>query len=187
LDLDEEKRLISDMRSDPSKFGVVFDAHYASIFGYIFHRIADYDIARDIASETFLKAFLNIRSFKWKGVSISFWIYRIATNEIQQYFRNKKYSFESLESLIDSTVWDAVDPVSTVEEKTALEKEMQKHKDYVVIQKKMKLLPMVYQEVLALRYFEQKNIKEVAIILNKREGTVKSLLSRGIEKLKRML
>lgn len=41
-----------------------------------------------------------------------------------------------------------------------------------------------YQEVLALRYFEQKPVAEICQILNKKEGTVKSLISRGLEKIR---
>jgi len=37
---------------------------------------------------------------------------------------------------------------------------------------------------LALRYFEQKSIKEIAAIIDKKEGTIKSLLSRGVSKLR---
>jgi RNA polymerase sigma-70 factor (ECF subfamily) len=44
-----------------------------------------------------------------------------------------------------------------------------------------------YQEVIALRYFEQKSISEIGLILGKNEGTVKSLVSRGFEKLRNML
>ena len=48
----------------------------------------------------------------------------------------------------------------------------------------IKKLDIKYQEVISLRFFEQKSIKEIAVILNKKEGTVKSLLYRGIDKLK---
>lgn len=186
MDLAAEQQLIADIRNEPAKFSLVFDAYYTLIFRYIFHRVTDYDVARDIASETFLKAFLHFASFHWKGISISFWLYRIATNEIRQYCRRRKYAPQSLDYLLDSSGWDRADPQTTHEEKLALEQEMRKHDDFRLIQKKMQQLPLHYQEVLVLRYFEQKSVKEVALILHKQEGTVKSLLSRGIEKLKKM-
>jgi RNA polymerase sigma-70 factor (ECF subfamily) len=46
-------------------------------------------------------------------------------------------------------------------------------------------LPLKYQEVLALRYFEKKAIKDVADITGKNINTVKSLLARGTAKLQR--
>jgi RNA polymerase sigma-70 factor (ECF subfamily) len=48
-------------------------------------------------------------------------------------------------------------------------------------------LPAKYQDVIALRYFEGKSIREIAEILGKREGTIKSLLSRGLEKIRKKL
>jgi RNA polymerase sigma-70 factor (ECF subfamily) len=49
----------------------------------------------------------------------------------------------------------------------------------------LKTLPLKYQEVIALKYFEGKENKEIAEILNINEGTLKSLLSRGLEKLRK--
>ncbi len=184
---EEEQQLINRIKKDPTAFGAMFDLHYPVIFGYIFRRLVDYELARDIASETFLKAFLNIRSYQWKGIPFLFWLYRIANNEIQQYYRKKKYNPQSLDSLVEAHGWDMIDPQTTNEEKMQLEKEMQQHKDFLQIQQKIKQLSLQYQEVLALRYFEQKTIKEIAMIQDKKEGTIKSLLSRGIEKLKTLL
>jgi RNA polymerase sigma-70 factor, ECF subfamily len=187
LPISEEKKLLDEIKKEPSKFSVVFDKYYAPIFGYIFRRVADYDIARDIASESFLKAFLKIGSYKWRGVPVSSWLYRIASNECLLYFRKKKYHPGSLDKMISSKFWDAVDPATTLEEKLSVEKEFQQHKDFIAVQKKIMQLPVPYQEVLSLRYFEEMSIKEIAMILDKKEGTIKSLLSRGIEKLRNML
>jgi len=52
------------------------------------------------------------------------------------------------------------------------------------VQEGLKSLPVRYQQILALRYFEGKPTKEIAEILDKKEGTIKSLLSRGVEKLR---
>ena len=60
------------------------------------------------------------------------------------------------------------------------------HTDFLRIQKQLLGLPLSYQEVMALRYFEEKSISEISLITGKKEGTVKSLLSRGIEKLRSM-
>jgi RNA polymerase sigma-70 factor (ECF subfamily) len=96
MTLDQEKHLIEQCRSDPSAFGPVFDHWYPAIFAYAYRRTADYDFAKDIAAETFLKAFLKINTFKWRGISISAWLYRIATNEINLYYRKQQYKPQSL-------------------------------------------------------------------------------------------
>lgn len=184
LEKETEQKLITSIQKDPHQFGILFDTYYSSIFNYVFRRIGDYDTAKDVVSETFLKAFLNIGKFQWKGISISFWLYRIANNEIQQCFRKKKYTPDSLDLMIETTGWDIIDPISTLENKLQMEKELKLDEDFAFFQNEIKKLPIAYQEVLALKYFEQKSIKEIAMIINKKEGTIKSLLSRGIDKLR---
>lgn len=184
---EEEEYLIGLIKIDPSEFGTLFDRHYRAIFNYVFHRLADYELSRDIASEVFLKAFINIRSFKYKGVPVLFWLYRIANNEIRQYFRRNKYSPLYFSEAINADYYNTIYKQSDEDEKMQLEKELQEHERFMLIQQKLQLLPLKYQEVIALKYFEQKTIKEIALIKNKKEGTVKSLLSRGIDKLKNLL
>ena len=87
---DEEKQLLKKIKNNAESFGQIFDAYYKTIFSYIFHRVADYDISRDIASDTFLKAYLKIHSFVWKNISILTWLYRIATNEVNYYYRRNQ-------------------------------------------------------------------------------------------------
>jgi RNA polymerase sigma-70 factor (ECF subfamily) len=49
----------------------------------------------------------------------------------------------------------------------------------------LKTLPIKYQEVISFKYFEGKENKEIAEILLIKEGTLKSLISRGLEKLRK--
>jgi RNA polymerase sigma-70 factor (ECF subfamily) len=186
LEKNPEQQLIDSIKNDPHRFGILFDTYYPPIFSYVYRRLGDYEKAKDVVSETFLKAFLNIGKFQWKGVPVSFWLYRIANNEIQQAFRKEKYRPGSLDLMIESMGWDTVDPVSTIEGMHQADKESKQNQDFILIQQEMKKLPFIYQEVLALRYFEQKSIKEIAAIVNKKEGTIKSLLSRGADKLRNM-
>jgi RNA polymerase sigma-70 factor (ECF subfamily) len=70
------------------------------------------------------------------------------------------------------------------EDRKEIESELQKHDQFLLVLKELKTLPVKYQEVIALRYFEGKENKEIVEILNINEGTLKSLLSRGLEKLR---
>jgi RNA polymerase sigma-70 factor (ECF subfamily) len=80
--------------------------------------------------------------------------------------------------------FEPLDPASLEAEKLEAERKLQEYEDFLVVREKVLLLGLKYQDVIALRYFERKSIKEIAEILQKREGTVKSLLSRGIAKLR---
>ncbi|MFQ5603370.1 MAG: RNA polymerase sigma factor [bacterium] len=187
MTLAEEKQLVKKARSDPEAFGVLFDHYYPKIFGYVHKRVLDFEAAKDITSEVFFKSYTHLWKFRWQGISISSWFYRIATNEINAYFRKKRYRPQSLQKLIDEYGFNPLDPQTTEEEKKAAERQLQQHQDFLTIHSKLKYLPLKYQEVISLKNFEGMRIREIAEILHKKEGTVKSLLSRGLEKLRHLL
>ena len=64
------------------------------------------------------------------------------------------------------------------------QEKLRQHQDFLEIQERITRLPAKYQEVIALRFFEKKQINEIAQILAKREGTIKSLLHRAIQRLR---
>ncbi len=187
MSLEEEKILLQKIRTEPQLFGIVFDLYYDTIFGYVFRRTANYDLARDLSADTFLKAYLNIHQFKTERGTLSAWLYKIATNEVNQHYRHNRFLFKSLSRLFDEKWIDFKDNDDFLAEKEQLEEALKQHSDFLKVQKHIETMSVKYQEVVALRYFEDKSIRDIAAILSKNEGTVKSLLSRGIEKLRQLM
>lgn len=185
MDLFDEKKLIQRARKDPEAFGAIFDEHYDAIFGYVLRRIGDVHASQDIIGETFFKALNKLRQFHWRGISISNWLYRIATNEINQYSRKKKHAPHSLDALAEEKGFEPQDETDILEEVLEQERELVRANEWREIRKQIGQLPKKYQEVLTLRYFENKKILEIGEILGKKEGTIKSLLSRAIAKLRK--
>ena len=179
-----EEQLLKDIENDPQKFGEVYEAFHNKIFGYVYRRTTDYEAASDITAETFLKAYVNISKFKWNNISLLYWLYKIATNELNKYFNSHKYKPLSLSRIQEEYGIDITDHSNAETESMKLQNELEKHQEFMRINDSIRMLDIKYQEVISLRFFEHKSIKEIAIILTKKEGTVKSLLSRGIEKLK---
>lgn len=183
MDLNEEKELIKLAQKDPEVFAKVYSHYYPKIFGYILKRTANLEIAQDITSETFFKALHKLWQFRWRNISFSSWLYKIATNEINQYFRKGKYKSASLDALQEQ----GFEPISLhnpeIEIIEAQEK-LKQHQDFLVCQDKIGQLDIKYQEVITLRFFEEKKLNEIGEILGKSEGTIKSLLHRGLEKLR---
>ena len=182
MDLNEEKELIKQAQKDPEVFAKLYDEYYPKIFGYILKRVANFEIVQDIASETFFKALKKLWQFRWRNISFSAWLYRIANNEIANYFRKNKYKPVSLDKVPEPIA--VHNPEAEILE---AEQELKKYQDFLKIQEKISKLPIKYQEVITLRFFEKKKIKEICEILGKKEGMVKSLLHRGIEKLRSLL
>jgi len=184
MDLSEEKELIRQAQKAPDAFAKLYDQYYPKIFGYVLRRTANLEAAQDITSETFFNALRRLWQFRWRNISFSSWLYKIASNEINQYFRKTEYrKSASLEELQEQ----GFEPISSHDPESELieaQEKLKQHQDFLEIQEKIVRLPAKYQEVIALRFFEQKQIKEIAEILGKKEGTIKSLLHRAVEKLR---
>ena len=184
MDLALEKELVERAKNDPQAFGVLFDEYYGKIFGYALRRTACVASAQDVTSETFFKALRNIKRFEWRGVAFSAWLYRIAEHEISNMYRGDGHDRVLTDELKHSL--ELEDP-SLEAEAAQAENMIQKQALLLAVNDTLRRLPAKYQEVLALRFFEQKQLSEISQILGKKEGTVKSLLHRGLEKLRKLV
>jgi RNA polymerase sigma-70 factor (ECF subfamily) len=186
MDLHQEQKLIENARKDTQVFGEIYEEYYPKIFRYALRRVGNLEIAEDITSETFFKALKSLWRFKWQNIAFSAFLYKIATNEVNYYFRRGIYKAFSLE-LMSEKGFDPPAQDDIEAELDEAETRLQRHEDFLAIRKELEKLPEKYQAVISLRFFENKKIIEVAEILGKKEGTVKSLLSRGLDMLREKL
>jgi len=127
----------------------------------------------DLAQETFLKAWLAVRSFH--GLSgFKTWLYRIAINEFSTYRRQvARYDISGM---------DAGDLV--IEDTSASSRISDDRMDVAAV---MKRLPEKERLVTLLFYMEELPVKEIVKITGMPEGTVKSHLSRARGHLSKLL
>lgn len=181
----DDETLLRQIQADPTQFGVLFDRYYDEIFGYLLKRSGNFAVAQDLASQTFESALRSVQRFRWRGVALKSWLYRIASNELASYFRASQRFPESLDRAVDLF---GADPVSALpdglSEALAAERDRAHRQDIVLVWQALQVLPVKYQEVIVLRYLQGLKVTEIAEILGKREGTVKSLLSRGVARLR---
>lgn len=185
--MQSERELIRLAKINPDAFGKLYDIHYPRIFGYIYRLTGDHALAGDIAAETFLKAFVRIGTFHWRGISISSWFFRIASNELNQHFRKKRYSPERLSDLQGLESTDRPNRHALRHDCNEITRRIDELEEFEHIRGLLCQLPAKYRQVIALRFFEELNVREIGQILGKKEGTVKSLLSRGLAILKKMI
>lgn len=180
MKLEEEKLLIEAARRDPEFFGEIFDQYYQAILNYSIKRTGNVAVAQDVVSETFFIALRKLWQFRWQGAPFSSWLYRIATNEINKFFRERqKYRPVDWENWLKMEGQNLENDESAATELKNAEAKIAQKKQFSELRKAVENLPKKYQEVIALKYFGEKSIAEIAEILGKKEGTLKSLLSRG--------
>lgn len=119
--------------------------------------------AEDVVQETFIKVFEKIESFR-ENSGLYTWIYKIAINLSRDKLRKKKDVV-----ILDDEIIGSEDVEAYVENN--IDKETLK-------QELFKLHP-IYMEVMILFYFDEFSIKEISALLDEKEGTIKSRLSRG--------
>lgn len=179
--IDSERELVEKAKSDSASFGILFDRYYDSVYRYTLYRTANITAAEELTSETFYKALNKLWTFKWRGIPFSAWLIRIASNEVKMYFRKSK-SFKGIS--LDETDKAVSENLASTEEIKNTELSFSQNLLFKQLHNSLAELKIIYQEVIILKYFEEKSIKEIAEILGKSEGTVKSLIHRGLNKLK---
>ncbi len=136
--------------------------------------------AEDILQNVFIKAYQNLNDFD-RSLKFSSWIYRIAHNETVTYLRRLSARPKTIDpeksSIIIGLTESDLDMASDLDKKFVIEK----------IANIINLLDKKYQDVLVLKYMEDKDYKEISDILKKPPGTVATLLSRAKEQLKKEL
>jgi RNA polymerase sigma-70 factor, ECF subfamily len=182
-----EQELVERAKTDADAFGELYDLHYTKIFNYILRRTADVMVAEDITTNVFMKALDKISIFTWQGLPFSAWLYRIASHEISNHYRNKQSKNISLETMMEEQGFEPVSDIDIEAIYIAEQEKVARHRQFMTVQRELLKLPAKYQEALSLRYFEKKTIAEISTIMDKRPGTIKSLLSRGTKKLRETL
>lgn len=171
--LKEEMQWILAAQQDISAFGKLYDFYYKRIFLFVFKRMSDEDIAADITAQAFLKAMTHIQKFNFQGVPFSAWMYRIALNEVNMYYRQDKSQL--CESADSGQLAEILEEVEEVVSEDLL-------KQLAIA---LETLPPDDMQLLSLRFFEELSFKEIADIVGITENNAKVKVYRILEKMKK--
>lgn len=142
------------------------------IFTYFLYRVNfNKDIAEDLTSEVFIKAFNSFNSFD-KTRSFQAWIYTIARNHLINHYRTANREIDLIRA----------EKVShEFREKLEAELELKE------VLKKIERLAPYHRDVLLLRFVDGLDNKEIAIVLEKEEGAIRTQISRALAELRKIL
>lgn len=184
MDLKTEKYYIQMAQKDFDFFGFLYDENYEKFLNYIIYKTGDVQSSADITSEVFFKAMQNLSKFKWQKVPFSSWLYKIAQNEIVNFYNKEKKQGKSLDWLLDEIGYEPQDKTDIENEIIEAQQQIEKSKSIKKIKKNVKQLDKKYQDVIFLRFWKNMKTKDISSFLNKNENTIKSLLMRGVKMLR---
>ena len=159
-------------------FDAVYKELFKPVYAYILLRVQDENLAQDLASKTWQKAFDKQNFYTPEKGNLRQWLFTIARNEVNSFFRlyyvRKVFSLSSFEDDFES---GEETPETLAEQKDLEEK----------LKLAMGKLKSNYRDILALKFFSEMSNGEIAQMLKISESNVGTLLNRAVNKLRVLL
>uniref|UniRef100_A0A7C4THC2 RNA polymerase sigma factor n=1 Tax=candidate division WOR-3 bacterium TaxID=2052148 RepID=A0A7C4THC2_UNCW3 len=169
----EEKDLIEGIiKNDERSCERILNLYKGRIFSYILRLVRNYDDAEELTFETFIKFFKSVKSYD-PSKPLSNWLFKIAHNQVIDFFRKNKIKYEYL---------DEGQPSGE-----DFLKEYEMAKRMKEIEEAISHLPPLDREILLLFHKEEYSYEEISRILNLPVSTIKTRLHRARRRLKEML
>ncbi len=174
-----DKQLIlrlQDVSTRAEAFNIVIKQHKERIYWYVRRIVVDYDDAKDITQNVFIKAWEHLDTFQYQS-SIYTWLYRIATNESLNHLKKKcrqaniplDDAGEYLVKAIDSGHYISGEEI------------------YLKLERAVAQLPEKQRAVFILRYYEEKDYAEIAAITGTSEGALHASYHIAVKKIEKLL
>jgi RNA polymerase sigma-70 factor, ECF subfamily len=170
-----DAQLVEAAKKDPDYFGGLYDRYFEQIYLFIFKRVQDEAVAGDVCQKAMMKAMANIYKYEDRGRPFTAWLYRIASNECNLFFRSKKKMM---------TVEIEDKHVKTVMLEIKIGSESSETDQDKLIKMLSNLKPE-QAEIVELRFFMQYSFKEIAEFYEISEANAKMRLYRILDKIKR--
>jgi len=177
---EQERKLIEAAQADRREFVALYDLHVDAVHRFLVSRTANTQLAEDLTSDTFMIALEKLHKFKWTGRPFRSWLYRVAINEMNQYYRKHKKERELAlkQWKEEGEHFDAADMNLKKNEdaQEAVESIRQLNQSFGLLKPKE-------QDILSLRFFEDQSYQEISETLNISVSNVGVRLNRALKRL----
>ena len=161
------------VKDDPP-VAILYQRHAPALFAYLCMHTPTRDDAKDLLVEIFLAALEGERFRELSEDEQRSWLWRVARNKVADYFRmTKRRQILSLDD-VHEVAFAHEEP-----EQLALRRE-----EYALLRSNIQRLAPLQQQVLQLRFVHNLRCADIALVLGKREGAVRMLLSRTLNLLR---
>ncbi|MDT0540826.1 RNA polymerase sigma factor [Croceitalea sp. P059] len=158
------------LNGDSQAFSKLVDDYKNLVYTVALRMLKNTEEAEEVAQDTFVKVFKSLKHFKGDS-KFSTWIYRVTYNTcLDRIKKNKK-------ELLNTSI-DAVEGFDIKDVNNALNTILANEKA-LLVRKCVEQLSYKDAAIISLFYFEEKNLKELSIILSQSENTVKVRLFRA--------
>ncbi len=150
--------------------------HFDRIYSYLHMSVGNRHDAEDLTTQTFLKMLESIGRFRWQSAPFSAWLFRIAHNLAMDHFRARR-RWQPEEDVPEPA--GAEEPSAEAQAMHSIGRES--------MLRMIESLSPEQQQVLTLKFVFNFSNGEVATILEKSEGAIKSLQHRALASLQKKI
>lgn len=157
-------------KNDLRCFKPLYDKYFPVVFRFVYSRMDSRDDAADITSSVFLKAMTKFESYASSTAPLGCWLCTIARNEVASFYRKKKSEqryFANRDGI--ETIAQAID--------------FDLPESYFSIRNLLEMLPPDDFELIELKYFQGKSVREIALITQGDENRIRVRLHRIRERM----
>ncbi|UTW61532.1 sigma-70 family RNA polymerase sigma factor [bacterium SCSIO 12741] len=177
--LEQEALEIKRAQKDSAQFEVLYKRYFLPVFRFVRQRVGSHHDAGDITSLVFAKALHQLHRFEPRGIAFGSWLFRLASNEVNNHYRQLKKERTLFVSDRDSETmadWGGEE----------LHDQNPEERRSLLIQL-LRELPQADVELIELRFFEQRSFREIAEILQLTETNARVKVHRVVDKMRRMI
>lgn len=179
----EENLILRSIGGDVEAFSELVGMYQDKVIRLAYSFLKDWEEARDVAQEAFVKGYRAIRGFQ-ADASFGTWIYRITVNQCKDHLRKRKIR-QHLWGWLKRDADDKESPEMRVPASTGTESEVLHRELKLQLDGAVEKLPIQQRTVFILRYYEDLDLKEIAVTLNISTGAVKAHLWQAGQKIKK--
>jgi len=159
-------------------FVEVYRSYYARVFGYIYARIDNMEIAKDLVAEVFEKAYVNGHTLR-ESAAYTTWLFVIAKNVLISHYRRHKREGEGMASIQES-LWLSERLLNP--EDDALRSEAVSN-----LMRHRRRLSQRDQELLSLRFDGELGNAEISCVLKMSKVNVRVSIYRALKRLRSLM
>ncbi len=174
--VDDRALIDAVLAGDRDLFALLVERETPAVYRACLRILGQRPDAEDVTQECFITAFRSMRSYRGEG-SLRAWLLRIATRLSFRRLAQRRPSEPLDDALHDRAGSPALEPARAViaaEERT-------------IVRDAVAALPEHHRDVVALRFFADLSLAEIADVTGRPVNTVKTHLRRGLERLEPIL
>lgn len=180
--MNSEQELIQRIQlGERDAFREFVEKHKKPLYGISYRLTGNHHDADDLSQVVFIKFFKSVAFYRQESSVVS-WLYKIAVNS---YIDKKRKKINHIIMTIENDNQDIPDESPTAH--NTVDSSLESHFIKKHLDEAMKQLSPREKTAFILRHYEDHSIREIAEIIETSEGTVKSLLFRGVKKLQQVL